>query len=172
MNERKRKMSKERIEEALELCRMLDEDIAVADWFGCSEDTVSYITNSRIFLKDLLHDLRLGDDEIESVRLMWRCERHGGHDPETHCYPCHTENLIKAEAANAALVEALEIDPEELARLFHEVYEAQAPMFGYETKPETRCQWADMPEDNKRLMISVCTRIIGVLKVRTALEKR
>ena len=78
----------------------------------------------------------------------------------------------KAEAENAALVEALEIDPEELARLFHEVYEAQAPMFGYETKPETRCQWADMPEDNKRLMISVCTRIIGVLKVRTALERR
>ena len=50
---------------------MLDEDIAVADWFGCSEDTVSYITNSRIFLKDLLHDLRLGDDEIERLRKQF-----------------------------------------------------------------------------------------------------
>ena len=34
---------------------------------------------------------------------MWRCERHGGHDPEAHCYPCHTENLIKAEAENERL---------------------------------------------------------------------
>ncbi len=46
--------------------------------------------------------------EIEELRLMWRCEGHGGHDPETHCYPCHTENLTKAEAQNAALVEALD----------------------------------------------------------------
>ena len=106
MNERK--MNKKRIEETLELCRMLDEDIAAADWFGCSEDTVSYITNSRIFLKDALHDLQLADDEIEKLRLMWRCEKHGGHDPETHCYPCHTENLIKAEAQNAALVAAIQ----------------------------------------------------------------
>ncbi len=86
--------------------------------------------------------------------------------------PTYLDEFERLTAENAALVEALEIDPEELARLFHEVYEAQAPMFGYETKPETRCQWADMPEDNKRLMISVCTRIIGVLKVRTALEQR
>ncbi|KKN65041.1 hypothetical protein LCGC14_0485980 [marine sediment metagenome] len=74
MNERKRKMSKERIEEALELCRMLDEDIAVADWFGCSEDIVSYITNSRIFLKDLIHDLRLADVEIERLRRIEKRE--------------------------------------------------------------------------------------------------
>ena len=51
--------------------------------------------------------------EIEELRLMWRCERHGGHDPETHCYPCHTENLTKAEAQNAALVEALEFYADE-----------------------------------------------------------
>ena len=64
----KRKMNKECIEEALELCRMLDEDIAVADWFGCSEDTVSYITNSRILLKDLIHDLELERAEIKRLR--------------------------------------------------------------------------------------------------------
>ena len=76
MNERKRKMNKEHIEEALELCRMLDEDVAVADWVGCSEDTGSYITNSRIFLKNALHDLELERNRVteleEEITFAWK----------------------------------------------------------------------------------------------------
>ena len=49
---------------------------------------------------------------------------------------------------------------ERLARLFHEVYEELAPSFGYETRQESRKPWADVPTQNKALMIAVCDRIL------------
>ena len=49
---------------------------------------------------------------------------------------------------------------EELARAFHETYERLAPSFGYETRRATAVPWADVPEQNKRLMIAVSQELI------------
>ena len=51
---------------------------------------------------------------------------------------------------------------EELARKFHEIYERLAPMFGYETKPETRN--FDPTSSNGRLMIAVTDEIEEMLR--------
>ena len=50
---------------------------------------------------------------------------------------------------------------EQLAKLFHETYEALAPKFGYETREASRKPWEDVPEQNRKLMIAVCSRLLG-----------
>lgn len=42
-----------------------------------------------------------------------------------------------------------------LAQRFHELYEALAPSFDYETRPESAVRWEDVPENNRRLMVAV-----------------
>lgn len=49
---------------------------------------------------------------------------------------------------------------DELARLFHETYEDLAPEYGYETRPESRFPWADVPKNNKMLMTEVARVIL------------
>ena len=46
-----------------------------------------------------------------------------------------------------------------LAIEFHEAYEAMAPDFGYQTRPETRSFNPSTP--NGQLMIAVCKRLLG-----------
>lgn len=43
----------------------------------------------------------------------------------------------------------------EIARQFHEAYERLAPDFGYRTREASAKSWADVPEQNKNLMIAV-----------------
>lgn len=50
--------------------------------------------------------------------------------------------------------------PEELAQKFHETYERLAPDFGYKTREASAVPWKDVPEQNKKLMIAVCTEIL------------
>ena len=54
---------------------------------------------------------------------------------------------------------------DELAQFFHETYERLAPDHGYETREASAKPWADVPEQNKGLMIAVAeavlARIIG-----------
>lgn len=52
---------------------------------------------------------------------------------------------------------------ETLAQRFHETYERLAPSFGYETREASAKPWADVPEQNKRLMIAVCGEILALL---------
>jgi hypothetical protein len=54
-------------------------------------------------------------------------------------------------------------EPESVARLFHEAYERLAPQFGYETREETRVDWADVPSNNKHLMIAVAGEVLAML---------
>ena len=56
------------------------------------------------------------------------------------------------EAAAPEIVRA--IDPEELARLFHENYERLAPQYNYETRKASAKPWADVPSNNKALMVA------------------
>jgi len=48
---------------------------------------------------------------------------------------------------------------ERVARQFHEAYEDLAPSFGYETREASRKPWADVPEQNRNLMIAVVQRL-------------
>ena len=61
-----------------------------------ANNAVQFVT--RHYVIDLIADLEAAEAEIERLRLDNRCGRHGGYLDEDFCYPCHTENLIKAEA--------------------------------------------------------------------------
>ena len=52
---------------------------------------------------------------------------------------------------------------EDLARRFHETYEALAPSFNYKTRDASAVPWKEVPEANRSLMIAVCRVIIGKL---------
>ncbi len=55
---------------------------------------------------------------------------------------------------------------ESLARMFHETYEKLAPEYGYETRRESAKPWANVPDQNKRLMIAVCAEILRHFKAQ------
>lgn len=56
--------------------------------------------------------------------------------------------------------------PEFIARAFHEMYEALAPVYGWETQNRSAVEWGVLPEANKRLMVKTVTRLLhdGVIK--------
>ena len=54
---------------------------------------------------------------------------------------------------------------ENLARRFHETYEALAPNFGHETREESRKPWADVPANNRSLMIAVADVLLDEMGV-------
>jgi hypothetical protein len=47
-----------------------------------------------------------------------------------------------------------------IAKRFHEVYEALAPSHGYETREASAKPWADVPAQNKRLMVATVRRLL------------
>jgi len=57
-------------------------------------------------------------------------------------------------------------DAEQIAQAFHEAYERLAPAHGYETREASAKPWADVPEQNKGLMIAVVAELIdqGVIR--------
>lgn len=48
-----------------------------------------------------------------------------------------------------------------VAQRFHEEYEHLAPDYGWETKAESRVEWADLPERQRQLMRHVVLRLIA-----------
>ncbi len=61
----------------------------------------------------------------------------------------------KKEVSIVAMKEA-----EELAKRFHEAYEELAPAFSYETRKDSAVPWDAVPQQNRRLMIAVCRRLL------------
>ena len=57
----------------------------------------------------------------------------------------------------------IKLTPEQLAQQFHENYERLAPSHGYETRKDSAVAWADVPANNKSLMIAVCAEILKSL---------
>lgn len=51
---------------------------------------------------------------------------------------------------------------ERIARAFHEVYEAEAEVWGWSTQDSSRVPWDDLPAANKTTMVST----VGLLLVR------
>jgi hypothetical protein len=49
---------------------------------------------------------------------------------------------------------------EALARRFHAIYERLAPDYDYRTREQSAKPWADVPENNRRLMIATCAEIL------------
>ena len=68
-----------------------------------------------------------------------------------------------AAAPPAASGRAKEVTNLEIATAFHEAYERLAPRYGYETRPESRKPFSDLPNELKLLMVAV------VREVRTLL---
>ena len=56
------------------------------------------------------------------------------------------------------------VNPEALAREFHIAYERLAPSYGYKTREASAVDWADVPENNRELMIATCTEVLGRLQ--------
>lgn len=54
----------------------------------------------------------------------------------------------------------IEEQAEKLAQKFHESYERLAPNFGYKTREASAKPWSEVPEQNKKLMIMVCTELL------------
>lgn len=55
--------------------------------------------------------------------------------------------------------------PEQLAPFFHETYERLAPDFGYTTREASAKPWADVPDQNKHLMIAVAKVVLIELRL-------
>lgn len=60
-------------------------------------------------------------------------------------------------------------DAERIARRMHEIYEKTAPLYGYETRQDTREFDPDSP--NGSLMIAVCGEVFAELRVELADEQ-
>jgi len=56
----------------------------------------------------------------------------------------------------------MKITPEWLASTFHDTYETLAPMYGYETREDTK--EFDAKSKNGRLMIKTCELVIAQLE--------
>lgn len=54
-----------------------------------------------------------------------------------------------------------DVTRDDLAREFHEVYEALAPAYDYSTRVDSAVPWDDVPEPNKSLMLAVSGAIIA-----------
>ena len=72
----------------------------------------------------------------------WWCSRLRGHEG-----PCAARPAARTTPS-----------PTQLAIEFHDTYEALAPWFGYETRPDTKR--FDPESANGRLVIAVCNRLL------------
>jgi hypothetical protein len=61
-----------------------------------------------------------------------------------------------------------EIDPEQLAMLFHGTYERLAPSYGWATQTASRTHWDQVPEANRQLMIATAADVLDVLRTHCA----
>ena len=61
---------------------------------------------------------------------------------------------------------------DQLAREFHDTYERLAPTFGYETRPESRTRWDQVPEQNRMLMVATAAALISKLGLKSTRPTR
>lgn len=56
---------------------------------------------------------------------------------------------------------------EQIAQAFHETYERLAPGFGYKTREASARPWAEVPEQNKALMVAVVQALLDADVITT-----
>lgn len=54
-----------------------------------------------------------------------------------------------------------------IAAAFHDHYERLAPEYGYETREESRKSWADVPEQNRKLMQATVHSLLSAGLIET-----
>lgn len=56
----------------------------------------------------------------------------------------------------------------QVAQMFHTHYERLAPQFNYQTRPASAVPWDSVPENNRRLMVTVAGRVLEDLGIPVA----
>lgn len=78
---------------------------------------------------------------------------------------CESEFIIDAAAwSPCRCAEFRARSAEMLAQRFHEAYERLAPSFGYTTREASAKPWAEVPHNNRALMVAVCKEVSQQLR--------
>jgi hypothetical protein len=77
------------------------------------------------------------------------------------CSPIHSPKCPLCDSRS----NSTSTTPGKLAQRFHELYEYLAPSFGYETRKASAKPWAEVPENNRKLMTTVCEHILKELEL-------
>lgn len=107
-----------------------------------------------------------GTFEFAGRRVFWTREGSPWFEIARACRALLGEGDIIEKAREMRRAEVMEwaasekARPELVARAFHEAYEELAPSFGYETRRESAKPWAEVPEQNRNLMVAVCKRLL------------
>jgi uncharacterized protein HemY len=59
---------------------------------------------------------------------------------------------------------------EELAEMFHNIYEKTSIEEGWNTQDKCKVDFKDLPEENRKVMIRTCERILFLLELRQKAE--
>lgn len=78
-------------------------------------------------------------------------------------YPEQQTGWQRAAEAVRDVPQGLPLSADQLAQLFHETYERLAPQFGYKTREASAKPWAEVPEQNKALMVAVASEVLKKL---------
>lgn len=71
-------------------------------------------------------------------------------------------SVVQSDALAERLYPTTGRTAEAVAQAFHETYERLAPSFGYETREASAVPWADVPDENKRLMVAVADELLSL----------
>lgn len=79
----------------------------------------------------------------------------------------YSDHLAAIEANDVWLA----FSDEDVARMFHEHYERLAPGYGYETRPESRCEWGKVQPELRALMTHVVSEVRVEIEAAVAAER-
>ncbi|KKN12468.1 hypothetical protein LCGC14_1016360 [marine sediment metagenome] len=105
-----------------------------------------YLRGEVGFFLNLLADLAAAESELKETKDLLRAG------------VSHWEGAEELKTEVERLRGALH--PERLARNFHRIYERLAPSFSYTTRKESAVPFDDLPDNNKNLMLAVCSEIV------------
>ena len=113
----------------------------------------------------VLAALRSWQDELEDMggaALARGCrpEHFADVEPLTHDEIDTLCEELNFESSPTKPDEVSQPKPEQLAQLFHETYEDEAPRHSYTTREASAKPWSEVPENNRNLMIETCRRIL------------
>lgn len=55
------------------------------------------------------------------------------------------------------------VDPEELAKMFHQTYRTLAPIHAYKACKDESVPWDEVPEGDRKLLVETCRAMLGYL---------
>ena len=100
-------------------------------------------------------------EELEDLARKWEAEDEAGEERRARVLPESTMTPPELPPWRTVRRPGDKAGAERLAEMFHESYERLAPGFAYETRPASAKPWAEVPENNRRLMIAVCEELLA-----------